>query len=141
MRIIHASLLVCILALLGCEEIVDVHYANLDEARKAGMIGSERIPAWIPESAHTISAAHSVANDRSMLAAEYDASESIEWEPHCSQISPADVPEPPFSRPWWPGDIPVRFATHRHAFFECGNGSFAAWGQGEFYFWKPRGKA
>ena len=72
-----------------------------------------------------------------MLAAKYDQAEPVAWQGHCAQISPFDAPSPPFTRSWWPSDVPARrLSTYRQAFFHCGDSVFSAWGQGEFYYWR-----
>ena len=126
------------LLISGCAEALDSEYPNVSAAREDGAIARCWVPSWIPESAKKIHEFHDIDTNQSMLAAKYDDAEPIRWNEHCEQIEPLGAPSPPFRRLWWASDVPAsQFSTHRHAYFKCGPNAYAAWGQGEFYFWRP----
>jgi hypothetical protein len=128
------------LSTLGCAEVVDSSYADIKAATADGAIELGWIPAWTPELVTEILESHDLDTNQSMVAAIYDSSEVFEWQTDCKQIGSFDAPNPPFNKSWWPSDVPAsKLLTYRHTYFKCSEREFAAWGQGEFYYWRPYG--
>jgi hypothetical protein len=116
---------------------MDSTYMDLQAARADGAVTRGWIPDWIPATSVEIFEAHNADTNASMLAARYDENESVDWSGNCERVDPMDPAKPPFEREWWPSDVPASpFITYRHVFLKCGEHSYAAFGKGEFYFWR-----
>jgi hypothetical protein len=133
----RVPLIVSVMTLTGCGETLDTTYADFQLARAEGAVERGWIPGWTPRTAVNIFESHKIDTGESMLAASYDESERLDWRENCEQVGPFDLPQPPFRRDWWPSDVPASaFSTYRHVFLQCGDASYAAFGQGEFYYWR-----
>jgi hypothetical protein len=133
-------LILGVVALSGCTEPADSVFRDLQAAGSAGAIERGWIPEWAPRSSVELYQAHDADSNESMLAARYDPGERIEWGRSCEPVDPYEPPQPPFRRKWWPSDVPAsRWSTPRHTFLRCGEHSFAAFGQGGFYYWRRAG--
>ena len=133
----HAIPLLVAIASSGCAETQDAEFRNKSELFAAEYMAKGWVPEWIPNTAQSIQQVHQADTVETMLAARYDENEKIEYPNSCHQADGHKLPEPPFNREWWANDVPASaFSTHRHVFIECPGGEYAAFGQGEFYFWR-----
>jgi len=80
--------------------------------------------------------AHDLDTNGSMLFARYDSQETIRPDKGCEFIGVPEAKKPPFKKKWWAADVPTVYSTPRHRYMKCGEKSYAAWGQGEFYYWR-----
>jgi hypothetical protein len=105
---------------MGCGETRDAAYEDIAQAVRDGAVQRGWVPTWLPKSSREIHLTYNLDTNASMLSLRYSKQEN--WVPpsQCSNIGRITLPPPPFSRNWWPGDIPPsRLATHRHAFLYC----------------------
>lgn len=113
-------LTVCIWQLAACVETLDASYSTFAEAQGKGAVAAGWVPAWIPPDATDIREVHNMDTNQFMLTFTVPKSAQLSLPVGCVQVPPRTPKTPPFSRQWWPGDVPANgFATHRHAFFAC----------------------
>jgi hypothetical protein len=133
----------CVLAaasvvLAACAETVDESYATFADAQAAGAVVRGWVPEWLPVSASNIREAHNLDTNSFMVRFAVPKGTDLQLPKACEPVALNVPPSPPFRRTWWPSDVPATsLATHRHAFFGCGN-SFVAFSaaQGEGFVWR-----
>jgi hypothetical protein len=104
----------------GCSETRDTSYETLARAVSDGAVERGWVPAWLPASARDIHLTYDLDTNESMLSVRYRQEDA--WAPpsECSSVDRNTVPPAPFSRRWWPRDVPPsKVATHRHVFLYC----------------------
>ena len=130
------GLLVVAPILISCGNVLDTKYRTLEEAIADGAQDRGWIPLMTPKTAVDIHEAHDLDTNRSMLFAKYDSKETIKPDADCEGISVSEAEKPPFKKKWWAGDVPTKYSTPRVGYMKCGEEIYAAWGQGEFYYWR-----
>jgi hypothetical protein len=98
------------------------------------------VPAWLPALATEIRTAHNIDNNYYMVSFKLPKGTQLSLPTECTQVPPRSPKEPPFKRPWWPGDVPANgWSTHRHAFAAC-RGYFVAHSAslGEGFVWSSQ---
>lgn len=136
----NTALAAAVLLAVSCGERQEVLYAKRADAERAGAIDRGWIPVWVPQTAHTIHEIHDLATNRSMMSFSFDANESLNFGPSCSQVHRDRLRPVPFAKPWWPSDVPPsQFVTHRHVYYACKDGAYVAVspGKGEAFYWRP----
>ncbi len=140
----HRSLNACLFLLLSwvlsaCTEVQENSYPSFVAARDAGAISRGWLPQWLPQDTTDITEVHDLDTNRFMARFSFSKNTSPALPSSCKSVVPTSPPAPPFSRRWWPSDVPASgFATHRHAFFQC-EGMYVAISSamGEGYAWNP----
>ncbi len=131
------SLAACVLQLVACVETLDASYTSFAEAQGKGSVAAGWVPAWLPPEASDIREVHNIDTNLFMLSFALPKGTQLSLPAGCVQVSPQMLKKPPFSRSWWPGDVPANgLSTHRHVFFAC-QGYFVAHSAslGEGYVW------
>jgi len=131
---------IVVLACLGCDTHPAVTYGDRLAAQRAGAIGPDRIPEWIPKSARDLRELRDRETKRSMmLAFGFDRLDRMSVPGSCSHAT--GVPPAPFAVSWWPSELrSASGVTDRYAFYACESGrAFLAIrvGRGEAYYWRP----
>lgn len=125
--------------LAACFETQENIYASFSDAQIDGAISRGWIPAWLPTTATAIAEAHNLDTNHFMVRFSFPVQAQVSLPNNCSQISPFAPPSAPFSRKWWPSDVPAsRLSTYRHTFYQCGSAFVAiASNLGEGFSWQP----
>lgn len=125
--------------LAACSERPENSYSSFAEAQVAGAIERGWVPGWLPMTASAITEAHDLDTNRFMVRFSFPPQSQVSLPASCTRISPSSPPPAPFSRKWWPADVPANhLATHRHAFYQCGSVFTAiATSLGEGFSWQP----
>ena len=120
---LHTSaLLAGIVFLAGCGETIEASYSSLAEAKEAGAVSRGWIPGWLPQATTKIREVHNLDTNQSMVRFELSQGTCLEVPKSCKPVNPDHAPQPPFRRPWWPGDVPSTGPTSsQYTFFACGD--------------------
>lgn len=122
--------------LSACVETFDSRYASIEEAVADDAISRGWIPGWLPGSSRNIRETHNIDTNSYMIRFEFPEGERVTVPAECVQTQPKALPQPPFSRRWWPSDVPGKGSeAHRHTYFRCSEKQFVAIGRGEAYIW------
>lgn len=132
-----AARTICIIAALlttACVETLDNRYASYAEAVADEAVPHGWVPAWLPLSSRNIRETHNIDTNHFMVKFEFPEAESGFIPAGCVEARPASLPRAPFSRSWWPADIPGP-ATAPHKYFRCPERQYVALGRGEAFVW------
>jgi hypothetical protein len=139
-RILLVSGLLAGTLFASCRARPEVFYADAAAARRAGAMERGWIPEWLPASARAIHEVHDVDTNQSLLAFSFEPADRPVVSQWCVQIQRAALQPVPFTSSWWPNDVPPSpLVTHRHVYYRCQNGAFAALSvnDGQLYYWHP----
>ena len=126
-------------SLAACSERQENSYVSLSEMQAAGGISRGWVPAWLPVTATAITEAHDLDTNNFMVRFSFPVQSKLSLPANCLRISPFAPPPPPFSRQWWPSDVPAsHLSAYRHVFYRCGSVFVAiAENLGEGFSWQP----
>jgi hypothetical protein len=125
--------------LVACSERQENSYSSFAEAQSSGAITRGWVPEWLPPTSKDIREVHDIDTNRLMVSFVFPKKSAVALPVNCKRIDPSTPPAPPFTKTWWPSDVPAsRLSTYRHSFFQCGK-SFVAVSEslGEAYIWQP----
>jgi hypothetical protein len=124
----------------SCSERPEAFYADAAAARAARAMDRGWIPDWVPTTARAIHEVHDIDTNQSLLAFSFDPADIPNVAQSCAQVSRQELKPAPFDRSWWPSDVPPSaVVTHRHVYYRCADGAYAAISakDGQFYYWRP----
>jgi hypothetical protein len=128
-----------ILQLTACinPDVLEEQYDNYSEVLADGAIARGWIPEWLPEKATNIYELHNLDTNYSMLRFTYPIGAKLDT-PNCEHITAASVPNPRYSRSWWPRNLSNSSeVAMQHTFLHCGKYYIAfSSGKGEAYVWQ-----
>jgi hypothetical protein len=110
------------LAVVGCHETFEKHYANLAAAEHDGAIARGWIPPWISSSATEIAEVHDLDTNRQLLMFTFDEYRTEGFVAACSPVDSGRVSLPGWVPVrWWPQNLrgPSRPVPANLKFFLC----------------------
>lgn len=97
-----------LLGILGCTEVFEESYPNMQAVRAHGAIDRGWVPDWVPEDASNIRELHKIDTDESMLSFEMPPDARWTLPNECRPVAYAEITAPRFDRVWWPADSDLR---------------------------------